>query len=80
MQHRVPVLATAAPTFAEILEGRDLGIMVEPDNLEALVNGIALLHDRLATGREFAFEDYLSQFSWAENARRTVAVYQSLLQ
>jgi hypothetical protein len=44
------------------------------------MDGISRLRAHLAGGRPFAFDDYLTRFSWDENARRTLAVYQSLLQ
>ncbi|HEY3968503.1 MAG TPA: glycosyltransferase family 4 protein [Planctomycetaceae bacterium] len=74
-----PLLTTRAPTFAETLDGLDVGVMVEPDSVDALTEGIATLHAQIGEGRSYAFDEYRSRFSWAENARRTAAVYRSVL-
>lgn len=79
MSCRRPVLATSAPTLAETLEDLQVGVVVEPDSVEALKAGIAILQQQVAAGAPYEFADYLSRFSWTENARRTAAVYRSLV-
>lgn len=77
--YRRPLLASRTSTFVETLGLTDLGVLIEPDSQETLVQGIAKLNGRLDAGDSYAFDDYLSRLSWAEAARKTVAVYQSLL-
>jgi glycosyltransferase involved in cell wall biosynthesis len=76
MASGTPVVATTAGAVPEV--AGDAAILVEPGDPEALAEGIrrALAErDRLvAAGLERA-----KQFSWAETARRTLAVYRELL-
>jgi glycosyltransferase involved in cell wall biosynthesis len=76
MASGVPVVATRAGALPEI--AGDAAILVEPGNPVALAGGIErALADRerlVAAGFERA-----RQFSWAETAEKTVAVYRELL-
>jgi glycosyltransferase involved in cell wall biosynthesis len=76
MASGTPVVATTAGAVPEV--AGDAAILVEPGDPEALADGIRLaLADRerlVAAGFERA-----KQFSWAETARRTLAVYRELL-
>jgi glycosyltransferase involved in cell wall biosynthesis len=73
-----PVLASGAATFTETLEQCDIGVVVPPDDIDALVAGIEALQKRLAQGHPHEFEKYRRMFSWDEAARRTLAVYRTL--
>ena len=76
MASGTPVVATTAGAVPEV--AGDAAILVEPGNPAALADGIRrALADRerfVAAGIERA-----KQFSWAETARRTLAVYRELL-
>lgn len=73
-----PVVASGAATFSETLEQCDLGVLVEPDDGNALAAGIETLQTRLRKGHQHEFAEYRRQFSWEENARRTMDVYRKL--
>ena len=76
MASGTPVVAAAAGAVPEV--AGDAAILFEPGDAEALADGVRrALADRerlVAAGLERA-----SQFSWAETARRTLAVYRELL-
>jgi glycosyltransferase involved in cell wall biosynthesis len=73
-----PVLASGAATFTETLQQCDIGVVVAPDDVDALVVGIESIQKRLADGHPHQFEEYRRMFSWDEAARRTLAVYRTL--
>ncbi|RMH68897.1 MAG: glycosyltransferase [Bacteroidetes bacterium] len=75
-----PVLVSDAPVLRETVEVCDIGVAAEGDTPEALVHGIERIMERVNGGHTFAFEAYRQQFSWEENARRTLAVYRALLE
>jgi glycosyltransferase involved in cell wall biosynthesis len=76
MASGTPVVATTAGAVPEV--AGEAAILVEPGNPAALADGIRrALADRdrfVAAGIERA-----KQFTWAETARRTLAVYRELL-
>jgi len=76
MASGTPVVATTVGAVPEV--AGDAAILVEPGNPDALAEGIRqALADRerfVAAGLERA-----KRFSWAETARRTLAVYRELL-
>jgi glycosyltransferase involved in cell wall biosynthesis len=76
MASGTPVVAARASALPEV--AGDAAILVEPGNPEALADGVRLAlaeRERLvAAGLERA-----GRFSWAETARRTLAVYRELL-
>jgi glycosyltransferase involved in cell wall biosynthesis len=76
MASGVPVVATRAGALPEI--AGDAAILVEPGNPAELAGGI----ERALADRErlvAAGLDRAKQFSWAETAERTLAVYRELL-
>jgi glycosyltransferase involved in cell wall biosynthesis len=76
MASGVPVVATRAGALPEI--AGDAAILVEPGNPAALAGGI----ERALADRErlvAAGLDRAKQFSWAEAAERTLAVYRELV-
>jgi glycosyltransferase involved in cell wall biosynthesis len=76
MASGVPVVSTNAGALPEI--AGDAAILVEPGNPVALAGGI----ERALADRErliAAGLDRAKQFSWAETAERTLAVYRDLL-
>ena len=76
MASGTPVVAAAAGAVPEV--AGDAAILVQPGEPAAIAAGIRLAlaeRDRLvAAGLQRA-----AQFSWAETARRTLAVYRELL-
>jgi len=75
--HR-PVLVTAAPTLGETIRACDIGVLVEPDDLEALNAGVHEIRARIEQGHRHHFEEYARIFGWEESARRTKEVYRRL--
>jgi glycosyltransferase involved in cell wall biosynthesis len=76
MASGIPVVATRAGALPEI--AGDAAILVEPGNPAELAGGI----ERALADRErlvAAGFDRAKQFSWAETAERTLAVYRELL-
>jgi glycosyltransferase involved in cell wall biosynthesis len=75
-----PVVASNTPAIAEVVG--DAGILVPPDDANALAAGI----ERVVTDRAFA--ESLRQkglarareFTWARTAMATMAVYERVLQ
>lgn len=76
--HR-PVLVSRTGGLAEAIEDFDVGVAVEPDDLPALREGIARIIRQTAAGHSYEFERYTATHSWDETARRTAAVYRTLL-
>ena len=74
-----PVLVSSAPVLRETVQACDIGVACPGDDPEALAAGIQNIHQRLETGHAHAFEAYHRQFSWSENASRTLTVYRDLL-
>jgi glycosyltransferase involved in cell wall biosynthesis len=74
-----PVLVSSAPVLRETVQACDIGVACTGDDPEALAAGIQNIHQRLETGHAHAFEAYHRQFSWSENASRTLTVYRDLL-
>ena len=77
--YEVPVLVSSSPVLKETVTVCDIGIACEGDTDEALVDGIKKMHSRLDEDHKHAFRTYREQFSWEENASKTLKVYQSLL-
>ena len=75
--HR-PVLATSTPTIAETFREANVGVLVEPDNLEALTLGINSMYCLLATGIDRQIDNYLVTFSWEKNVELTSKVYEAI--
>lgn len=73
-----PVVASGAPTFSETLEACDIGVLVDADDGDALAAGIERLRERIVRHHVHDFDRYRREFSWEENARRTVDVYRTL--
>lgn len=74
-----PVVASAIPSFAELFGGGRGGILFPPEDVEALARVLADLAERpeqlVRLGRAMA--ELRAGFpSWAEIARRTLAVYE----
>lgn len=74
-----PVLVSSSPVLHETVQACDIGVACSGDAPAALAAGIEAMHQRLASGHSHAFKEYRQRFSWNENARRTVDVYQDLL-
>ncbi len=79
MAHRRPVLITGTPTISETLATFDVGVMVAPDDLEALRNGIAGLLSKRPGAFGSSIEDYLKSYSWEKNAQLTADTYRACL-
>jgi alpha-1,3-rhamnosyl/mannosyltransferase len=76
MASGTPVVATTAGALPEV--AGDAAVLVEPGNAVALAGGI----ERALADRERLREAGLARaagYSWAETARRTLAVYRELL-
>jgi glycosyltransferase involved in cell wall biosynthesis len=64
---RKPVLASAAPSpLIESVKKFNLGVTVEPDSVEAMVQGMCNL---ASTHRQAHWDDYEAAASWGVNAR-----------
>jgi glycosyltransferase involved in cell wall biosynthesis len=80
--HGRPVIATSAGGLPELIEHRSSGLIVPPDDAEALGDGlIDLLRDpvRLRSMGERARQLVDERHGWTEIAARTEAVYGELL-
>ncbi|MFO1096667.1 MAG: glycosyltransferase, partial [Planctomycetaceae bacterium] len=78
VSYQRPILISATPTFVETLQRAEIGLLTEPDDVDALRSGIGRMVAAVAAGREFAFAEYERQFGWEANVRITRNVYQSL--
>lgn len=83
MASGVPVVQPRRGAFTEILEKTGGGILVEPDNPEALAQGILELWKdpvkRMELGAQ-GFRNVRAHYSVAQMAESALAVYQSVLQ
>ena len=73
-----PVLVSAAPVLRETVQACDIGVACSGNDPEGLAAGIEAMHKRLERGHNHAFGEYRRCFSWDENVRRTVEVYEEL--
>lgn len=74
-----PVLVSSAPVLHETVQDCDIGVACSGDGPEAVAGGIETMHHRLDAGHEHAFEEYRRRFSWEENVRQTLQVYEDLV-
>lgn len=74
-----PVVVSSSPVLHETVQTCDIGVTCSGDAPEALAAGIEAMHQRLDAGHDHAFEEYRQRFSWEENVRRTVSVYEKML-
>ena len=74
-----PVLVSSAPVLSETVKNCDVGVACDGDSVEAIVKGIIEITDRLNNGYEHQFEKYKDLFSWQENARISIDIYQKIL-
>lgn len=75
-----PVLATRVGDFDEAIEHGKSGIIVDPDNVEALANGLLKMSkSRIALEEMGTYARFLNdtKYSWQDIARKTIAVYKS---
>jgi len=76
--HRCPILATDIATVGQTIHELQIGFIVPPDCVEALISGIAQM---LVRFREFASERFqaaATRLSWETNVELTVQVYQNM--
>jgi len=79
VQYHRPVLVSEAPVLRETVAQCDIGVVAESNEPEALARGVERLMERVAQEDPFAFEQYRARNSWAENARRSRAVFEELV-
>ena len=83
MASGIPVVQPRRGAFVEILEKTGGGILVEPDNPEALAQGILELWNdppkRMELGAR-GFRNVRAHYSMARMVESTLAAYQSILQ
>ncbi len=78
----LPVVATTAGAFPEVIEDGVSGVLVPPGDARALAGAIrrlmadAALRERLGSAARKRIEE---TFSWRETARRTLALYQDVI-
>ncbi|WP_197532826.1 glycosyltransferase [Symmachiella macrocystis] len=77
-QYKRPVLVSSAPTFIETLNQCDIGVVTDADDAARLKMGVEEIMNRIQSRYEHAFEEYITQFGWEENAARTIEVYSAL--
>jgi len=77
-QYRRPVLASATVTFRELLSDHDIGLLMEPDNVQSLATGLSRMVRLVQAAYPFRFDDYLRANSWHVNAEITSRVYARL--
>ena len=74
-----PVLVSSSPVLRETVQNTNIGVACASDTPDALALGIEQMCAMVQNGASFAFESYQEAYSWAENARRTLDVYQRLV-
>ncbi|MGA1875733.1 MAG: glycosyltransferase family 4 protein [bacterium] len=77
----VPVVATRVGSFSEVIRHRDTGLLVRPDDPEALAEAIlSLLEDRELAERlsRKASEDARTRFAWGNVADKLLHQYRKL--
>lgn len=79
-QEGVPVVASAVPSIRELAEDGKQALLVEPDNIQALAQGIQrVLEDRaLAAAMVAAGADTVMSYSWEKRARQILDFIDSL--
>ena len=74
-----PVFVSSSPVLQETVRNCDIGYVCESDQSVDLAKGIHAMVSRIHDGHKHQFEEYRDLYSWAENARITLGVYQNLL-
>lgn len=77
--YRRPVLVSSSPVLKETVERCEIGDICKSASVEDLSDGISRIVSKVRNGHDFAFKEYQSWFSWAENARITIEAYRSIL-
>ena len=80
VHYRRPVLVAEAPVLRETVEVCDIGVVAPSDSVDGLGEGIGRIMERVNQGDAFAFKSYRKQYSWEENARRSVDVFRTLVE
>src|SRR5690606_38724475 len=73
-----PVLVSNAPVLKETIEECDRGVAGQGDSPGDLEAGIRMVMARIRDRFQHDFAGYHQVFSWNENARRTVEIYNNL--
>ncbi len=82
MAYGKPVIACKGQGIEDVIENMKNGILVEPKNVDSLVDAIDYLlsnPDRAKTIGKNAQSLVLSRFTWKENVKKTIQVYKEVL-
>lgn len=76
-----PIVASAIPGYTEVLTHNETGILVPPNNPDALANAIIQLLDFPELRQRLSQQGlaYVAKFAWPVIAKKVEEVYQSLL-
>ncbi|ASV74966.1 glycosyl transferase [Thermogutta terrifontis] len=76
--HNCPMLASALPTFREIFKKYQVGVLVPPDDVEHLREGIREIIQAIEGDRQWECERVAHEFSWERNVLTTKQCYLAL--
>lgn len=76
IDYEKPCVVSDVGGIGETVKRYELGVVVEPENVEALKNGIETLFEEK---KEFNFEKYKRENSWEKYCEKLIAVYEELL-
>lgn len=79
---QLPVIATTAGGIPEIINDKQTGLLVPPENAEALADGIITMLEHPREAQKFAkaaLEKTIREFDAKKMAERTAAVYDEIL-
>lgn len=76
INYKKPCVVSDVGGIGETVKRYELGVVVEPENVEALKKGIERLYKEK---KEFNFEKYKRENSWEKYCEKLIAVYENLL-
>jgi glycosyltransferase involved in cell wall biosynthesis len=78
----IPILASNFPVWRQLIEGNDVGLCVDPTDLEAVMAAIRRLQANPADARRMGENGrrlIMSTFNWATQAERLIGLYREIL-
>ena len=74
-----PILASPAPTFAELLETYPIGVLADDLSSLALSHAMDEIAVKSKIAGTFQFDSYLKQHTWERNAEITTSAYLNMM-